>query len=108
MYILVGFTSSLFQDFKSFHSTKVVLVEDVIRLVLDENESSFISYELRPELYTFKEISEVLSKILQPDDEGFHYAIDFEFDDTTMKKNGYESGNYSHLGLMKNRFLKLT
>ena len=96
MDIFADFTSSLFQDLKSFHKTKVVLVEDVTRLVLDENESSFFTYVLQSEIYTFKDISEVLSKLLQPEDD--HKAFDIEFDDTTMKKNGCESGNYSHNG----------
>ena len=43
MDILAGCTSSVFQDFKSFLKTEVDLVEDDIRLGLDEYISGFVS-----------------------------------------------------------------
>ena len=36
----------LFQDFESYLRTEVNLIEDDIKLVLDEYNSSFITYEL--------------------------------------------------------------
>ena len=63
----------------------MILVEDVIRLVLDEYNSSFITNELEPGIYTFKDFSEILLKILQPEYAGCQNAIDIEFDDITMK-----------------------
>ena len=36
MKILAGYTSSVFQDFESYLRTEVDLVEDDIKLVLDE------------------------------------------------------------------------
>ena len=57
MYISSGFTSSLFQDFEKFLRTEVDLFEDDFKLVLDEYNSSFITYEVSPGIYTFEDIS---------------------------------------------------
>ena len=85
MNILVIYIRSVFQDFESFLRTRIDLVEDDIKLVLDEYNSSFITYELDPGIYTFKDISEALLKILQPEYDGYHNAIDIEYDDIIMK-----------------------
>ena len=85
MKILARYVSSVFQDFESFLRTEVDLVQDDVKLVLDEYNSSFITYELDPGNYTFKDISEALLKILQPEHEGYHNTIDIEFDDITKK-----------------------
>jgi len=85
MNILADYNRSIFQDFESFLRTEPDLIEDDIRLVLDEYKSNFISYEIPPGVYTFKDLSESLLKILQPEYEGYHNAIDIEFDDNTMK-----------------------
>ena len=63
------------------------MVEDVIRLVLDEYNSSFITNDLEPGIYTFKDLSEALLNILQPEREVFNNSVDIEFDDITMKFN---------------------
>ena len=60
MRILSIFTSSVFQDFESFLRTQIDLVEDVIKFVLDEYKSIFITYEFTTGIYTFKDISEGL------------------------------------------------
>ena len=65
--ILAVYNRSIFQDFEIFLGTAVDLVEDDIRLVLHEYNSSFITYELEPGIYTFKDLSEALLKILQPE-----------------------------------------
>ena len=75
----------MFQDFESFLRTEIDLVEDDIKLVLDENNSSFITYEIPPGIYTFKDISEVLLKFLQSEDKGEINKIFIEFDDITRK-----------------------
>ena len=85
MEILAGYTKSVFQNFESYLRTEVDLVEDDVKLVLDEYNSSFITYELDLGIYTFKDISEALLKILQPEYDGYHNAIDIEYDDITMK-----------------------
>ena len=70
--IVAIYVNSLFQDFESFLRTEIDLVEDDIRLVLDEYNSSFINYHFKPGFYTFKDLSETLLKILQPKYEGYH------------------------------------
>ena len=85
MYILSSYSSSIFQDFEIYLRTEVGLVEDDIKLVLDEYNSSFITYEISSGIYTFKYISEVLLSFLQPEYERYLNAIDIEFDDIAMK-----------------------
>ena len=85
MNILAFYTSSIFQDFESFLRTQIDLVEDDIKLVLDEYNSSFITYELEPGIYTFKEISEAIFNIIQFEYPGPSNVIDIEYDDITMK-----------------------
>ena len=85
MKILAIYIDSVFQEFKSFLRTEVDLVGDDIKLVLDEYNSSFITYELQPGIYIFKEISEALSNILQTEYPGPNNVIDFEYYDITMK-----------------------
>ena len=85
MKILAGYVSSVFQDFESFLRTEVDLVQDDIKLVLDEYNSSFVTYELDPGIYTFKDISEALFNILQFEYPGPSNVIDIEFDDITKK-----------------------
>ena len=85
MNILAIFTRSVFQDFESFLRTQMDLVEDDIKLVSDEYYSSFITYELHPGIYTFKDISEALFNILQTESPGSSNVIDIEYDDTIMK-----------------------
>ena len=60
MIILAIYTSSVFQDFESFLRTQIDLVEDDIKLVLDEYILSFITYELEPGIYSYRDLSEAL------------------------------------------------
>ena len=85
MNIVAGYVSSVFQDFESYLRTEVDLVEDDIKLVLDEYNSSFITNELQPGIYTFKDISEALFNILQTQYPGPSNMIDIEYGDITMK-----------------------
>ena len=85
MFSLSGYTSSIFQDFESFLRIEVDLVEDDIKLVVDEYNSIFITYDISPGIYTFKDISEFLFSFLQPEYEGHYNAIDFELDDINKK-----------------------
>ena len=79
------YIDSVFQDFKSFLRKQVDLVEEDIRLVLDEFNSSFITYEFEPGIYNFKGISKAPFNILQPEYELYNNSIDIEYDDITMK-----------------------
>ena len=74
---------SIFQDFENFLKTEFDLVEDDVRLVLDELNSSFITYELDPGIYNFKDISEAFFNILQSEYPGPSNVSD----DITMKTN---------------------
>ena len=85
MNILVGYVSSVFQNFESFLRTEVDLVQDDVKLVLDEYNSSFITYKLEPGIYTFKDISEALFNILQSEYPGPSNVIDIDHNDITMK-----------------------
>ena len=85
MNIVAGYVSSVSQDFESYLRTEVDLIEDDIELVLDEYNSSFITYELQPGIYTFKDISEALFNILQIEYPEPSNVIDIEYDDITMK-----------------------
>ena len=85
--ITAGYISSIFQDFESYLRTEVDLVEDDIKLVLDEYNSNFTTYELQRGIYTFKDLSEVFFNILQPEYPGPSNVIVIEFDDMTMKNN---------------------
>ena len=85
MNILARYKSSVFRDFESFLRIQIDLVEDDIKLVLDEYNSSFITYELQPGIYTFKDISEALFNILQSEYPIPSHTIVIEFDDITRK-----------------------
>ena len=85
MKILAGYVSSVFQDFESYLRTEIDLIEHDIKLVLNEYNSSFITYELDLGIYTFKDISEALFNILQSEYSGPSNVIDIEFDDITGK-----------------------
>ena len=61
------------------------MVEDDVRLVLDEYNSSFVTCEISTGLYTFKDISDVLLNFLQSEYKGDFKKIAIEFDDFTRK-----------------------
>ena len=76
--ILARYTSSVLQDFESYLRTEVDLIEDDIKVVLDEYNSSFITYELDPGIYTFEDISEALFNTLQSEYPRPSNVIDIE------------------------------
>ena len=85
MNFVAGYVISVFQDFEGYLRTEIDLVEDDVRLVLDEYNSSFITYELQPGIYTFKDVSQALLNFLQSEDPGPSNVIDIEYDGVTMK-----------------------
>ena len=85
MNIVAGYVSSVFQDFECYLRTEVELFEDDVRLVLGEYNSRFITFEISPGIYTFKDISEALFNILQPESPEPSNTIVTEFDDITRK-----------------------
>ena len=85
MNILAGYISSILQDFESYLRTEVDLVEDYIRLDLDDYFSSFITSGLQPVIYTFEELSESVFNFLQPEYEVSSNVIVIEFDEIYRK-----------------------
>ena len=83
--ILAIYIRSVFQDFESFLRTQIDLVEDDIKLVLDEYISSFITYDLEPGIYSYREISEALFYILQSEYPQSNSEILIRLDDFTRK-----------------------
>ena len=79
------YIDSILQDFESFLRTEIDMVENDVRLGLDEYNSSFVTYELDSGIYNFKDICKALSNILQPEFEQYNNSIDIEFDDIVMK-----------------------
>ena len=61
--ILSIYTSSVIQDFESFVTRQIDLIEVDVKLVLDEYNSSFFTYESEPGIFSYREISEALFKI---------------------------------------------
>ena len=83
MNILAIYTSSVFQDFESFLRTQIDLVEDDIKLVLDEYNSNFIIIE--PGIYSYRDIAEAVFYILQSDYPQSNIEILIRLDDNTRK-----------------------
>ena len=82
--ILAAYTSSVFQDFEAYLRTEVDLVEDAIRLVSNEHNSSFITYEMPKGIYKLKDIFEFLAFNVQRENDPSH-SINIEVDEITMK-----------------------
>ena len=78
MDVLARYTGCFFQDLQIYLKKEVDLVQDDIRLDLDEYKSCFIIYEILPGIYNFKDISEVLSRNLQSEYGGFNNTVDIE------------------------------
>ena len=87
MDILAVYYRYTFQDCEGFLTTELDLVEDDIRLILDEYNSKFIIYVLEPGIYICKCSSETRLKILRPEYPGYHNANDIEFNNITVKLN---------------------
>ena len=85
MNILARYTSSVFQDFESFLRTQIDLVEDDIKLVLDEYNSNFITYKLAPGIYSYRDIAEAVFYILQSEYPQSNSEILIRLDDITRK-----------------------
>ena len=85
MNILASYTSYLFPYFERYLRTEVDLVEDDFRLVLYKIISSFLTYELKPGFYNFRDLSEFVFNILQPKYQASSNVIVNELDDITRK-----------------------
>ena len=85
MNILAIYIRSVFQDFESFLRTQIDLVEDDIKLVLDEYNSNFVTYELVPGIYSYRDMAEALYYILQSEYPSSSSEILIRLDDITRK-----------------------
>ena len=87
MNILAIYTSSVFQDFESFLRTQIDLVEDDIKLVLDEYNynSNFVTYKLERGIYSYRDMAEALYYILQSEYPSSGSEILIRLDDITRK-----------------------
>ena len=85
MNILAIYTYSVFQDFESFLRAQIDLVEDDIKLVLDEYNSNFVTYELVPGIYRYRDIAEALYYILESEYPSSGSEILIRLDDITRK-----------------------
>ena len=85
MNILAIYIRSVFQDFESFLRTQIDLAEDDIKFVLDEYNSSFITYELEPGIYSYSDISEALFYFPQSEYPSSDTEILIRLDDITRK-----------------------
>ena len=88
-----GHSSSILQDTESYLRTEADFVEDEIRLVLDEYNSSFIFYSILPGIYTFKDLSKFALRKRQSEFQGVNNTVDIDFVDISMKtKLGVKPG----------------
>ena len=85
MNIIAIYTRSVFQDFESFLRTQIDLVEDDIKLVLDEYNSNFVTYELVPGIYSYRDMAEALYYILQSEYPSSGSEILIRLDDIHLK-----------------------
>ena len=85
MNTLAIYTRSVIQEFESFLRTQIDLVEDDVKLVLDENNSSYVTYKLKPGIYNYRDLSEALFFILQSEYPSSDSKILIRLDDITRK-----------------------
>ena len=80
MILLLGYSQSLFRDFERYFRNVVGLDEEVIQLILKQNNSHFITYELTPGIHTIQDFSITVHSFIG------HSAIrEIEYDDISMK-----------------------
>ena len=85
MNILARYTSSVFQDFEIFLRTEVDLVEDVIKLVLEEYNSKFVTFELKSGIYSYRDIAVALFYIVHLEYPSSDSEILIRIDEITRK-----------------------
>ena len=82
------------------------MVEGEVRLVLEIwlNTSNVINYGIKPGIYTFKDLSEVLTREFQLGFDGFNSSIDIEFFDYSMKTKLVVGPNFIAVEFAKELF----
>ena len=102
---LGGFSISPFRDFESYLRIVVDLDGEYFQLSLKQFKSNFVSYELSPGIYTYKDNSEIIYTM--GDHEG---TLKIEYDDITMKTKlilNRFGGTFGMLGLNEKSFFNL-
>ena len=84
MDILDSYTTSIFREFESFLRTEVDLVQDDFRLVLNECNLNFITFELPSGFYIFKDLSDFILRDFQSKFKEVDRAIVIEFHGFSM------------------------
>ena len=78
--LLMGYARSPFRDFESYLRLVVGLEEDNIRLVLEQYNEKFVTYELDPGNYTIEDLQEAVYPL------GDHEnTLQIKYDDTNKK-----------------------
>ena len=77
---LLNYSRSQFRDFESYLRIRVGLDEEDIQLILKENISHFITYELNPGIYTIQDISDVVHTFSVHTE-----IIEIEYNDISIK-----------------------
>ena len=80
IFYYLGYVRSPFRDNTSYFRIVVGLDDYDIQLILSQNNSNFITYEITPVIYTIKDTSEAVYTI--GDHEG---TLQIEYDDISMK-----------------------
>ena len=80
MILLLGYSRSLFRDFESYLRIVIGLDGEDFQLILKQNNSHFVTYELTPGIYTIQDISDTVHTF-----SGHSEIIEIEYDDITMK-----------------------
>ena len=93
---------------KVFLKTEIGLIEEEIRLVLNEYNSSFMTYEIETGMYTFKRLSETLFNILRPENELFNNSVDIEVNDIIKKTKMVVRPGIIAIRFEENMFLVLS
>ena len=102
MILLLAYARSPFRDFESYLRIVAGLDEEDIRLILNQYNSHFISYELTPGIYTIQDISVAIHTF-----SGHSEIIQIEYDDISMKTKiilKFKDGVHRRFGLATLRF----
>ena len=78
--LLIGYARSPFREFESYLRIVVGLDENNFQLILKQNDSNFVTYDLSPRIYSIKDIEEAVYNMA--DHEG---TLQYEYDDIALK-----------------------
>ena len=78
--LLLNYSRSQFRDFESYLRIRVGLDEEDIQLILKEDNSQFITYQLSPGIYTIQDISDAVQTF-----SGHSDIIEIGYNDISMK-----------------------